>query len=134
MNGMNVEKVYRRCLKMERDRERSGRDTLQGAFEASFVHIDYGSENSREDSPSWLSDNGRGVEAIVAACDGEDSESRHMRCIKNAREKLRRAHPELVEVFNLIVKNGSNRKESIWQLMSRNCANGTPPKSATGTH
>ena len=76
------------------------------------------------ESPKWLSDGGKGVEDIIAACDGETDETRHMRCIKIAREKLRRAHPELVEVFNLIVKNGSNRKESIWQLMSRSRANG----------
>ena len=114
---MNVEKVYRRCLKMERDRERSGRDTLQGAFEASFVHIDYGSENSREDSPSWLSDNGKGVEDIVAACDGETGETRYGRLLRKARDHVRNKAPHLLEELNLIIKNGSNREESIWEMM-----------------
>ena len=127
--------MYRRCLNQERDREYQWWKSKRKGKIRNVVHlVDFAEADSLENSPSWLSDGGKGEDAIIAACDGEGSESRHMRCIKNAREKLRRAHPELVEVFNLIVKNGSNRKESIWQLMSRNCANGTPPKSATGTH
>ena len=43
MNGENVEKVYRRCLKRERDRERHWRNTPQGRFESSFVRIGDGS-------------------------------------------------------------------------------------------
>ena len=54
----------------------------------------------------------------------EGEKSHYARCIKNARERLRNAHPEWVEVFNLVVRNGSNRKESIWRLMSRNRTNG----------
>ena len=71
-----------------------------------------------------FSDKGKGAEQIVLRCDGVDVESRYARCIKNARERLRNAHPEWVEVFNLVVRNGSNRKESIWRLMSRNRTNG----------
>ncbi len=128
--------AYLKALKMERDRERSARNAKKRAHLKSVVHIDvdFSEAEARDDSPPWLSDNGAGVEAIVSHCDGEDGESSYGRCIKKARERLRRAHPELVEVFNLIVRNGSNRKESIWQMMSRNRANGTPPRSDTGTH
>ena len=126
MNGANVEKVYRKCLKLERDRERSARNAKKRAHLKSVVHIDvdFSEAEFREDSPTWISDNGAGADAIVAHCDGEDGESRFERIRKNARRRLKRAHPELVEVFDLIIENGKNRKESIWQLMSRNLPNG----------
>ena len=76
---------------------------------------------------------GKGVEAIVAACDGERTMSRYQRILRNARRRLKRAHPELVEVFNLIVKNGSNRKESIWTMVSRRRTNGRQQETDTGT-
>ena len=126
MNGGNVEKVYRRCLKMERDRERSCRNAKKRILLKCIVHIDvdFSEAEARDDSPTWLSDNGAGVEAIIAHCDGETSETRHERILRNARRKLKRAHPELVEVFDLIVKNGSNRKESIWTMVSKKRLNG----------
>ena len=126
MNGGNVEKVYRRCLKMERDRERSCRNAKKRIHLKCIVHIDvdFSEAEARDDSPTWLSDNGAGVEAIIAHCDGETSETRQERILRNARRKLKRAHPELVEVFDLIVKNGSNRKESIWTMVSKKRLNG----------
>ena len=107
----------RRCEKLERDRQRKWRNTRQGAFEASFLHVDCGGDDSREDSPSWHSDKEAGVEAIVSACDGKADETLYRRTLRNARDRLRRSHPDLVEVFDLVVENGSNRKESIWALM-----------------
>ena len=123
---------YQKALKRERDREYHRRESDQGMFEASFVHLDFDEAETREKSPKWLSDKGEGVEAIVRAVDGEDGESRYARCIKNARERLRRAHPELVEVFNLVVQNGSNRKESIWTMVSRKRTNGRQQETDTG--
>ena len=75
---------------------------------------------------------GKGAEEIIAACDGETPEARYRRILRNARDRLRRAHPELVEVFNLIVKNGSNRKESIWTMVSRKRTNGRQQETDTG--
>ena len=63
-----------------------------------------------------FSDQGAGAEAVYAAVDGETPETVYSRRLKVARERLRRAYPELVEVFNLIVKNGPNRTESICEL------------------
>ena len=117
MNGENVEKAYRMGLKRERDRERQWRKSKRYGNVRNVVHLcDFENAEAAEESPAWLSDNGVGVERIVAHCDGDDAGSRYSQCVKNARERLRRAHPELVEVFNLIVQNGSNRKESIWAL------------------
>ena len=142
LNLSTVEEVYRQCLKRETDRERSHRDTKQGAFEASMLSFDRLMAEIGDPSKSaTFSDNGTGEEAIVAACDGEGSktpldrgcESKRRDILRNARKRLKRAHPELLEVFNLIVKNGKNRKESIWALMmSKDTAGGTPPKSGTG--
>ena len=113
----HTEKVYRRCLKQERDRERQWRKSKRKGKIRNVVHlVDFENAEAAEESPKWLSDNGAGVEAIVAACDGETGETRHQRILRNARDRLHRAHPELVEVFDLIVKNGANRKESIWTL------------------
>ena len=45
--------------------------------------------------------------------------SYYTRRIKAARRRLSRNCPELVEVFNLVVKNGKNRLESIAELALR---------------
>ena len=117
---------YRKALKMERDRERSRRNAKKRAHLKCVVHIDvdFSEAEARDDSPTWISDNGAGVEAIVAHCDGEDVESSFERIRRNARRRLKRAHPELVEVFDLIIENGSNRKESIWTMVSKKRQNG----------
>jgi len=113
----HTEKVYRKCLKQERDRERQWRKSKRCDKIRNVVHlVDFEEAESLENSPAWLSENGKGVEDIVAACDGETGETRYQRILRNARDRLHRAHPELVEVFDLIVKNGANRKESIWTL------------------
>ena len=104
-----------RCRKLERDRERMVRKSRQGAFEASMISLDACMAATPE--PAWLSDGGRGAEAVYAAVEDGTRESVYARRLKAARERLRRAHPELLEVFDLIVRNGSNRRESIWQLM-----------------
>jgi len=135
MNGDNVEKVYRLCAKRERDREREARKTKRRGKIRSALHfcfLDFEKAEALDDSPAWISDNGKGAEEIIAACDGETPEARYRRILRNARDRLRRAHPELVEVFNLIVKNGSNRKESIWTMVSRKRTNGRQQETDTG--
>ena len=68
---MNLEEARRRCLKLERDRERSWRESRQGAFEASMLSLD--EHMAKFDDPSKIatfSDGGKYAEA-VRAC-GED--------------------------------------------------------------
>ena len=125
MNGADVEKVYRQCLKREIDRERMWRKSKRCGNIRNSVHIfDFEAAEAAEESPSWISDGGKGVEDIIAACDRavpgaepDAGESHHAQCVERARKRLKRAAPRLVEVFDLIVENGSNRKESIWALM-----------------
>ena len=107
---------YRRCLKRERDRMRVRRLSRQGRFESSMLSLDCLADKLK-DSSALVSDQGAGAEAVYAAVDGEASETAYARRLNAARRRLRRAHPKLVEVFNLIVRNGSNRKESICTLM-----------------
>ena len=121
----HTEKVYRRCLKQERDREYQWRKSKRKGEIRNVVHlVDFAEAESLENSPSWLSDGGKGEEAIIAACDGETPETRYQRVLRNARRRLKRAKPHLVEVFDLVMENGANRKESICRLMSRNRLNG----------
>ena len=54
--------------------------------------------------------------SIEVNIDGVTPEARRDQCHWNARRRIRRAHPEWLEVFDLIVKNSSNRTESICQM------------------
>ena len=120
MNGENVEKVYRLCRKREIDRERQWRKSKRCGKIRNVVHlVDFEKAEFLDNSPKWLSDGGKGAEDIIAACDGETGETRHRRILRNARRRLKRAKPHLVEVFDLVMENGSNRKESICRLMNR---------------
>ena len=64
-----------------------------------------------------MSDGGAGARAmrirLAQLCDGEKTpKERH----DSARRKVKRRYPSLVEVFDLIVRNGKNRRESIFAL------------------
>ena len=115
---MTMQEARNYCLKLERDREHGRRQSGKGKFEASLLSLDqlFGSF----DDPSKVaafSDGGAGAEAVIDYCDGVTPETRHAECIEDARQRIRRAHPEWLEVFDLIVKNGSNRTESICQMV-----------------
>ena len=96
---------FRRCLKQERDRERSRRESAQGMFEAAMLSLDLHAELF--DDPGKIavfSDGGAEAERVYS-CDESADGSYYTRRIKAARRRLSRNHPELVEVFNLVVKN-----------------------------
>lgn len=131
---------YRKCLKLERDRERSKRKAKKRAHLKNVLHIDididFNASEYREDSPSWLSDQGAGAEKVYAFLDGETPENVYARRLDEAREIVLNFHPEWLEVFDLIVKNGSNRTESICEMTLsgslRKPAAGKPPRCVTG--
>lgn len=126
-----ISKHLKRCEKRERDRQRKWRNTMQGAFEASFRHVDYGEAEAWEKSPSWLSDHGAGAEQIVRQCDGEFGQSYFERRLEWARGQIKDHKPlrKSAEVFELIVDNGENRKESICSLMLKRPRNGQQRRS-----
>ena len=120
-----LEREYRRCLDRERDRYREWAKTKQGAFETYRVlHFDAEAEEAREreNSTSWLSDRGRSAAAIrrcgKIARPQDDPATRQKR-IDRAKHLVMRKAPECLRTFWLILKNGKNRKESIWQLAQK---------------
>ena len=113
-----LERAYRHCLDMERDRYREWAKTKQGAFETyQVLHFDAEAEEAveRENSTSWLSDHGRGASAI-RRCGPVRTDILRKREAA-AIEKIRRTAPRLLPVFRLILKNGSNREKSICELI-----------------
>ena len=114
---------YRRCIAREKDRYREWAKTRRGAFETyQVLHFDAEAEEAREreHSTSWLSDRGRGA-AVIRRCGKvarpqDDPDTRKKR-IDRAKHLVMRKAPECLETFWLIIRNGKNRKESIWQLM-----------------
>ena len=64
-----------------------------------------------------MSDNGEGVERMLDEIDGVGN--LYERRANAAREFIRRNAPRLLPVLNLIIKNGSNRKESIWSMLKK---------------
>ena len=125
-NGITPEMLareYGQCLRRERKRYREWAKTKQGAFETyQVLHFDAEQEEAREreHSTSWLSDRGRGA-AVIRRCGKvarpqDDPDTRKKR-IDRAKHLVMRKAPECLKTFWLILRNGKNRKESIWQLM-----------------
>ena len=118
------ELAYRKALKMERDRNRSRRRYRKGMFQENMLHLEHyldfqDVENDEYDPRNaWISDKDAGAEKIRSFDERRDG-SHYTRRIKVARRHLARNFPELIEVFNLVVKNGKNRRESIAELASR---------------
>ena len=102
--GMSEE--FRKCLKQERDRERSRRESAQGKFEASHLSLDRFLNTFEDPSKAAVfSDGSTGEERIVAGCDGDGGIAHYRTCVKRAMNRLR-GHPELQKTLRLIVKHG----------------------------
>ena len=121
--------AYERALARERERERKRRATEQGRFESAALSLDAMPDLDTDECESWLSDGGRGAEAIRGEPpepeDGTDTRRKRM---DRAKHRVMRKAPECLRTFWLVIKNGKNRKESIWELaksrMSRRRPNG----------
>jgi len=116
-----MEAAYRLCLERERIRERDWRETKQGAFESTILHLDFEAEEAREreHSTSWLSDRGKAARQIRRACDPPSKKPTREQLIERTRKAISRHMPECLTTFWLVLKNGNNRKESIWELMQK---------------
>ena len=110
---------FRKCLKQERDRARSRRESAQGKFEASLQSFDQFLDTFEDPSKAAVFSDGSADAERVYSYDESVDDSYYTRRIKVARRRLSRNCPELVEVFNLVVKNGKNRRESIAVLAAR---------------
>ncbi len=119
-----VEMVGRQCERWEIERERKHRKyTASAATDARAFHYEAPPQTHGEDDEEldcgWdLTDAGEGAESVRTFDERRDG-SYYTRRIKVARVGLSRKFPDLIEVFNLVVKNGSNRRESIAILAAR---------------
>ena len=107
---MNLEEARRRCLKLERDRERSWRESRQGAFEASMLSLD--EHMAKFDDPSkiaTLSDGGKYAEA-VRSC-GEDVRLGVVDpAVKKRLLNRLRKHPQLQKALRRLIANATAKK------------------------
>ena len=126
---------FRRCLKQERDRARSRRESAQGMFEASHQSFDRLVDTFEDPSKAAaFSDGGAGAERAVHACDGDGSPAYYRMCLKRALNRLRR-HRELQKTLRLVVKNGNRREDSMWEILaSRRCPTWEAAKVLYWTH
>lgn len=86
----------------------------QSSWEDYFTLDD---ERMDDDKDELYSDHGASVERMIDAIDmGGDY---YRRRIKAARKFVTRNAPRLLPVLNLILKNGKNRKESIWSMLKK---------------
>ena len=130
--------AYERALARERERERKRRDTAQGQFESAALSLDAMPDLDTDECESWLTDGGRGAEAIRGETpEPEDAGDSRQKRMDRAKHRVMRKAPECLGTFWLIIRNGKNRKESIWELMksrtSKGRLNGLPRKCAIGT-
>ena len=130
--------AYERALARERERERKRRATAQGQFESAALSLDAMPDLDTDECESWLTDGGRGAETIRGeAPETEDAGDSRQKRMDRAKHRVMRKAPECLETFWLIIRNGRNRKESIWELMksrtSKGRPNGLPRKCAIGT-
>ena len=119
-------KAYARCRRLEAERERKHRKyTTRAESDARAVHYQkpqtHGEDDEELDFGFDLTDKGAGSED-VRSFDEKIEGSYYTRRIKVVRKRLSRNCPELVEVFNLIVKNENNRGESIAELSAKGLA------------
>ena len=109
---------FRKCIKRERDRARSRRESAQGTFEASHQSFDRLFDTFEDPSKAAaFSDGGAGSERIVADCDGDGSPAYYRMCVKRALNRLRN-RPELQKTLRLVVKNGNRREDSMWEILA----------------
>ena len=125
---MNMEEARRYCLKLERDRERSWRESRQGAFESSMLSLD--EHMAKFDDPGKIatfSDGGKDAEA-VRSC-GEDLRPgvvdpmvkkrmlNRLRKYPHLQKSLRRAIKDAVK--GMPVRMKETHREKIREILSR---------------
>ena len=124
---MNMEEARLYCLKLERDRERSWRESRQGAFEASMLSLD--EHVAKFDDPGKIttfSDGGRDAEAVRSCGEGMCSGVVDPAVKKRMLNRLRK-HPHLQKALRRLIANatGGKRKpvkkthiEEIFEILS----------------
>lgn len=117
----DMDKAYYKCLAKERDRERKHRTTAKAATGANALH--YGAAFMQEEGETTdfefdISDNGAGAEATYDAVDAScfGGGNHYTRSRRRALDLVRRKAPSALPTLKAILRNASNREESIWEL------------------
>ena len=134
-DGTGIDGDFKKCLKQERDRARSRRESAQGSFEASHQSFDRFLDTFEDPSKAAVfSDGSAGEERIVAGCDGDGGPAYYGTCVKRAMNRLR-GRPELQKTLRLIVKHGNRREDSMWEILaSGRCPTWDAAKTLYWTH
>ena len=107
---MNMAEARLHCLKLERDRERSWRESRQGAFEASMLSLD--EHVAKFDDPGKIatfSDGGKDAEAVRSCGEGLRSGVVDTAVKKRMLNRLRK-HPHLQKALRRLIANATARK------------------------
>lgn len=115
----DIDESYRKCLAMERDRERKHRKTAKATTGANALHCDASQMQDEAEGVGFdASDNGAGAEAIYDAVDAAcfDGANHYTRSRRRALDFVRRRAPSALSTLKAILRNASNREESIWEL------------------
>lgn len=120
----DADKAYRRCLVRELDRERKHRKTAKATTGANALHYDAEQEEDQGETQDFgfdVSDNGTGAEAIYDAVDAScfGGGNHYTRSRRRALDLVRRKAPSALPTLKAILRNASNREESIWELTRR---------------
>ena len=119
---MTAEEAYRQCLKLEADRERKHRTAAKAATGAKAFHYDavqtQGDDDEATDFDFDVSDNGAGADAIYDAVDAScfGGGNHYSRSKRRALDLVRRKAPSALPTLKAILKNASNREESMWEI------------------
>ena len=109
---MNMEEARLYCLKLERDRERSWRESRQGAFESSMLSLDKLVAKFEDPSKiATLSDGGKGAEQArsCGGCEGVHSCGVDPAVKKRMLNKLRK-YPHLQKTLRRFIRNATSEK------------------------
>ena len=110
---MNMAEARLYCLKLERDRERSWRESRQGAFESSMLSLD--EHVAKFDDPGKIaafSDGGHGAEAVRSCREDMRSGVVDPAVKKRLLNRLRK-HPQLQKALRRLIANATARKRKL---------------------
>ena len=96
--------------KLRRDREKES-DRWWWRDRVSYDAL---AEGRELDEPAWLSDEGASVGSMETVIDWRGV---RFRAVRSAERYVQRNAGDLLDVMRLVLKNGDNRKESIWEIM-----------------
>ena len=114
---MTLEEAYQAELRREADRNyqyyKYGKGRNEVPLEANLP------EDQDADDPAWVSDGGKGLDIMLDELDFSTIQREKREKLRAAIKKVLAEAPQCLYTFLLIIKNGPNRKESIWQIAKR---------------